>query len=50
MSKNSFGAAARLRVGANDYEYYRLASLEELQEVIGKSKGQLVYNHFRENQ
>ncbi len=29
MSKNSFGAAARLRVGANDYEYYRLASLEE---------------------
>jgi excinuclease ABC subunit C len=28
----------------------RLASLEELQEVIGKSKGLLVYNHFRANQ
>jgi excinuclease ABC subunit C len=27
----------------------KLASLEEIQEVIGKSKGALVYNHFREN-
>jgi excinuclease ABC subunit C len=27
----------------------RLASLEELQEVIGKAKGLLVYNHFQAN-
>ncbi|HEY2012852.1 MAG TPA: aconitate hydratase AcnA, partial [Bryobacteraceae bacterium] len=29
MAKNSFGAAAKLRVGNSDYEYFRLASLEE---------------------
>ena len=29
MSQNSFGAAARLRVGDSDYQYFRLASLEE---------------------
>src|SRR5687767_11565872 len=29
MAKNSFGAAAKLRVGATEYGYYRLASLEE---------------------
>ena len=29
MSKNSFGAAAKLRAGASDYEYFRLASLAE---------------------
>jgi aconitate hydratase len=29
MSKNSFGAAAKLRVGATEYEYFRLARLEE---------------------
>jgi len=29
MSKNSFGAASKLRVGATEYEYFRLARLEE---------------------
>src|ERR1051326_5403555 len=29
MSKNSFGAAARLRVGDAKYEYFRLASLQD---------------------
>ncbi len=29
MSKNSFGAAAKLRVGAAEYEYFRLARLDE---------------------
>jgi len=29
MSKNSFGAAAKLRVGDAEYDYFRLASLEE---------------------
>ena len=29
MSKNSFGTASRLRVGDSDYEYFRLASLED---------------------
>ncbi len=29
MPKNSFGAAAKLRVGNNEYEYFRLARLEE---------------------
>ncbi len=29
MAKNSFGAAAKLRVGASDYDYFRLATLEE---------------------
>src|SRR5690348_3332769 len=29
MSKNSFGAAAKLRVGNAEYEYFRLAKLEE---------------------
>src|SRR5689334_21735343 len=29
MPKNSFGAAAKLRVGNTEYEYFRLASLEE---------------------
>jgi aconitate hydratase len=29
MPKNSFGAAAKLRVGNQEYEYFRLASLEE---------------------
>ena len=28
----------------------RLATLEEIQDVIGKSKGEVVYNHFRKNQ
>src|SRR5689334_5924642 len=28
MSKNSFGAAAKLRVGASEYEYFRLSALE----------------------
>ena len=27
----------------------RLATLEEIQDVIGKSKGEVVYNHFRKN-
>src|SRR5262245_62268475 len=27
MSKNSFGAAAKLRVGNSEYSYYRLAAL-----------------------
>jgi aconitate hydratase len=29
MAKNSFGAAAKLRVGTSDYDYFRLARLEE---------------------
>jgi aconitate hydratase len=29
MSKNSFGAAAKLRAGDAEYEYFRLATLEE---------------------
>jgi aconitate hydratase len=29
MAKNSFGAAAKLRVGTSEYEYFRLARLEE---------------------
>ncbi len=29
MAKNSFGAAAKLRAGGAEYEYFRLASLEE---------------------
>jgi aconitate hydratase len=29
MSNNSFGAAAKLRAGNSEYEYFRLASLEE---------------------
>jgi len=29
MGKNSFGAAAKLRAGNGDYEYFRLSSLEE---------------------
>ncbi len=29
MAKNSFGAASKLRVGADEYEYFRLARLEE---------------------
>jgi aconitate hydratase len=29
MGKNSFGAAAKLRAGNNEYEYFRLASLAE---------------------
>ncbi|HLK63355.1 MAG TPA: aconitate hydratase AcnA [Bryobacteraceae bacterium] len=29
MSKNSFGAASTLRVGATEYQYFRLARLEE---------------------
>jgi len=29
MTKNSFGAAAKLRVGASGYDYFRLAALEE---------------------
>jgi aconitate hydratase len=29
MTKNSFGAAAKLRVGASDYDYFRLAKLQE---------------------
>jgi aconitate hydratase len=29
MSKNSFGASAKLRAGSNEYEYFRLARLEE---------------------
>ena len=29
MSKNSFGAAAKLRAGNTEYEYFRLATLEE---------------------
>src|SRR6516164_500322 len=29
MPKNSFGAAAKLRVGNTEYDYYRLARLEE---------------------
>jgi aconitate hydratase len=29
MAKNSFGAAAKLRAGNSDFEYFRLASLEE---------------------
>ncbi|HJT89909.1 MAG TPA: aconitate hydratase AcnA, partial [Bryobacteraceae bacterium] len=29
MPKNSFGAAAKLRVGSSEYEYFRLARLEE---------------------
>ena len=29
MPKNSFGAAAKLRVGNEEYEYFRLASLEQ---------------------
>src|SRR5690348_9667728 len=29
MSKNSFGAAAKLRVGSDEYEYFRLGALEQ---------------------
>jgi hypothetical protein len=29
MGKNSFGAAARLRAGNSEFEYFRLASLAE---------------------
>ena len=29
MAKNSFGAAAKLRAGNSEYEYFRLATLEE---------------------
>ena len=29
MSKNSFGAAAKLRAGETDFDYFRLARLEE---------------------
>src|SRR3954466_4026142 len=29
MAKNSFGAAAKLRVGSTEYDYFRLARLEE---------------------
>jgi aconitate hydratase len=29
MAKNTFGAAAKLRVGTSDYDYFRLAALEE---------------------
>jgi len=29
MSQNSFGAAAKLRVGTREYDYFRLATLEE---------------------
>ena len=29
MSKNTFGAAGKLRVGDREYEYFRLSSLEE---------------------
>ena len=29
MAKNSFGAAAKLRVGGTEYDYFRLARLEE---------------------
>ena len=29
MPKNSFGAAAKLRAGGAEYEYFRLAALEE---------------------
>ena len=29
MSKNSFGASAKLRAGSSEYEYFRLARLEE---------------------
>src|ERR1044071_4486240 len=29
MSKNSFGAAAKLRAGSAEYDYFRLARLEE---------------------
>jgi len=29
MPTNSYGAAAKLRVGTNDYEYFRLAKLDE---------------------
>ncbi|HXS97391.1 MAG TPA: aconitate hydratase AcnA [Candidatus Limnocylindrales bacterium] len=29
MKKNSFGAAAKLRVGSTDYDYFRLATLEQ---------------------
>jgi aconitate hydratase len=29
MAKNSFGAAAKLRVGTTEYDYFRLARLEE---------------------
>ena len=29
MSKNSFGAASKLRVGNGEYEYFRLAALED---------------------
>jgi len=29
MAKNSFGAAAKLRAGGSEYEYFRLASIEE---------------------
>jgi len=29
MSKNSFGSSAKLRAGSSEYEYFRLASLEE---------------------
>jgi aconitate hydratase len=29
MAKNSFGAAAKLRAGGQEYEYFRLASLEK---------------------
>ena len=29
MPNNSFGAAAKLRVGSDEYQYFRLQSLEE---------------------
>ena len=29
MAKNSFGAASKLRVGSSEYDYYRLARLQE---------------------
>ena len=29
MPKNSFGAAAKLRVGSEEFDYFRLARLEE---------------------
>jgi len=35
MSTNSFGAAAKLRVGTAEYEYFRLASLED--KGVGKA-------------
>src|SRR5260370_33678034 len=41
MAKNSFGAAAKLRVGTADYDYFRLSHLA--QQGVGKV-GQLPFS------